>query len=104
MDRKYKSQTRNTICPKSWDTWSSSVTTFVLVVKLYLAWLILSRVGMGGGWWESVVGKSDSKENLKSNLDLDQGFVNMTAATIKIVRLSFSLRLTNRSKLVLIFD
>ena len=33
-----------------------------------------SGMGVGGGW---VVGKSDSKENPKSDLDLDLGFVNI---------------------------
>ena len=49
----------------------SRLTHFVLVVQLYLAFF--------SGWtgW-GVVGKSDSKENPKSDLDLDQGFVKKT--------------------------
>ena len=52
------------------ELFSSRLTLLVLVVYLYLAYFILS---WGWGW---VVGKSDSKENPKSDLDLDLGFVN----------------------------
>ena len=62
------------------ELYSSRLTSLVLVVYLYLAYLILSRgwgVGVGGGWvCGLVVGKFDSKENPKSDLDLDLGFVN----------------------------
>ena len=54
------------------ELYSSRLTSLILVVYLYLAYLILSR---GWGW---MVGKSDSKENPKSDLDLDLGFVNIT--------------------------
>ena len=46
----------------------SRLTPLVLVVYLYLAYLILFW-GWGLGGW--VVGKSDFKENPKSDLDLD---------------------------------
>ena len=50
------------------ELYSSRLTTFILVVDLFLAYLILSLgYGLGLGW----VGKSDFKENPKSDLDLD---------------------------------
>ena len=57
------------------ELYASRQTTFVFDVQLYLAYLILSL-----GW---VVRKSDFKENPKSDLDLDLGFV-------KIVRIKIS--------------
>ena len=44
-------------------------------------WGVGGGVGVVGGGWRGgvggwVVGKSDSKENPKSDLDLDLGFVN----------------------------
>ena len=58
------------------ELYSSRLTTFVLVVQLNLAYFILSR----GGWGWGVVGKSDFKENPKSDMDLDLGFVNSECA------------------------
>ena len=51
------------------ELYSSRLTSLILVVYLYLAYLILSQ-----GW---VVEISDSKENPKSDLDLDLRFVNI---------------------------
>ena len=53
------------------ELYSSRPTSFVLVLFLYLAYLKLFQ------GWEWVVGKSDLKENPKSNLDLDLDYLKL---------------------------
>ena len=71
---------------KKFELYSRRLTTFVLVVLLYLAYLILSH-GVGGGR------KSDFKVNSKSNLDLDLRFVEnkipLFSSTLKVGEIKF---------------